>query len=253
MTEVEGLTQLESGSRADTTLLNLIKETPVLHSEIQKLPFDLIDLTERELERRCKPKREHRLLKISFWDEYRRAQRDEKNRFMVMENVYHGVCGRKYFYNHILRSPETLAWLITPPADEMLVQKELLRIGTKRLEEVLKLPFEETVYKTRPGRKGQAPQILEQKKVNVSLIKEVRAIVELLQNRVHGAVIQRAQNVNVNLTNQPPPVEPDVTLEDLEKMAKELARLEQRAQVIDADITPTQEEAGSHGGEETAS
>jgi hypothetical protein len=248
-TDEPQLDTLETGRRA-RSLLSLIKESPVLLEQVKNLPHELLDATERELERDVKPKKEHRLLKIAFWDEYKRAQRDEKYPHMVMENVYHGICGRLYFYQHILRKPPLLAWLITPPPDELIVQKELLRVGFKRLNEVLHLPFEEVTYKLKPGRKGQPPQMLEQKKTNVPLIKEVRAIVEMLQNRVHGAVIQRQQIEAAHLHKTVPAVLPtELTPEKLDQLSAQLDRLEKNADVIDGELSPTQDEDGSDDGE----
>lgn len=217
------LDALESGGQTDLSLMNLLKLCEEVTKAINNLPQELSELTERELEKKVKPNKDHRVLKISFWEEFRRAQRDRTKPRMIMENIYHGVCARAYFYNNVIRNPPLLAWLVTPPTDEMLVQKELLRVGYKKLARVLSLPFSETLYK-----KDRNGEIYEEKRTNVGLIKEVRAIVEMLQNRVHGAVIQRAQNVNVNIGDKPPQktLPAEVTLEQLDMLSAKLDKIE---------------------------
>lgn len=229
------LDELDSG-RSDISLMGLIKNAKEVVNAVQSLPHEVTDLTERELEKKCKPNKDQRILKIAFWDEYRRAQRDEKKPWMVMDNIYHGVCSKPYFYGNIIKNQMLLAWLVTPPTDELLVQKELLRVGYKKLARVLSLPFTETVHKF-----SKDGSHFEEERTNVGLIKEVRAIVEMLQNRVHGAVIQRQHSLVQNIGDKPPQkaIPAEVTLEQLDMLSAKLDKIEKgqgKGDVVEGEV-----------------
>lgn len=216
--------------RSPRSLLNMLKPAKDFVSAIKSLPPEKLEMSERELEAQVSPTREHRLLKIAFWDEYRRAQRMGRNQAMVLSNVMHGICGRSYFYTKVVGDPHTLAWLISPPVDEMIVQKELLRLGYNKLAEVLDLPFV-----TKTHQVGKDGKILINTKVNVGLIREVRAIVEQLQNRVHGAVIQRqqieAKTMSVNVTEKG-----EMSMDDLNRLARKLEDVMTKLPEIEGEV-----------------
>jgi hypothetical protein len=216
--------------RSPRSLLNLLKPAKDFLAAVKALPAEKLDMSERELEAQISPTKEHRLLKIAFWDEYRRAQRAGRTQAMVLGNVMHGICGRSYFYTKVVADPHTLAWLISPPVDEMVVQKELLRLGYQKLSEVLDLPFVDTIAKM-----GKNGQVFTTKRVNVGLIKEVRAIVEQLQNRVHGAVIQRqqieAKTMNVNVTEKG-----EMSMDDLNRLARKLEDVMTKLPEIEGEV-----------------
>lgn len=169
----------------ETSLFRLLNSCRVTQAAVGNLPIELLEKTEFELLR--KPDDRQRRLKISFWNEYRRCQRQGK-RAMVLNNIIYGVCGNWYWQNKVVKAPEVLAWLITPPTEESLVWQELLELGQNKLRKVLKLPLVEKRYW-----KDKTGEVHVEKRTNVSLVKEVRAIVEMLQNRLHGTVVQRQQ------------------------------------------------------------
>lgn len=233
-------------SRKDRSLWDLLHNASELQASIKALPAKLIEATERELAEKFCPTETHIRLKIAFWDEYRRASRD-KRAVMKIGNAVEGVCSRKFFYERIIPDPLAVAWLITPPPSENIVQKQLLQIGMRRLQEVLELPIMEE-FEVKDKKTQQMRTV---KKINVAVIKEIRAITEMLMNRVHGGVIQRAQvdqrslnlNVDAGKTADPQLTSGEPSLEQIEKL---ISRIETVTQVLPEsgviDVSPEEAE-----------
>lgn len=167
------------------SLFRLLNSCPATQKALSEIPLELLEKTEYELLK--KPDDVLRRLKISFWNEFRRCQR-VKTPTMVLSNVLFGVCSQWYWQRKVVAYPDVFAWLVKPPTAEMLVWQELLELGQKKLRRVLKLPLVEKRYW-----KDRAGEVHVEKRANVSLIKEIRTIVEGLQNRIHGSVVQRSQ------------------------------------------------------------
>lgn len=210
------------------SLLHLLKEAEAMVGAIRSLPEHLIGAPERELRRGYKPDTMMERLKIAFWDEYRAAIRAERN--MIVGNIVYGLCGKPYFYDKVVRNREALAWLIAPPPEELMVQRQLLQLGYKRLHEVLKLPFVDVTYRSMNGKNKVI------KTVNVSLIKEVRTVVQMLEDRIHGSVVHKQQieskSLNLNLTPESQQAEPK--MEDIDKMLRKLEQAKKIAKGLPA-------------------
>lgn len=190
---------------------------------IREIPALMLEKTEDEVLK--KPTTLERKLKISFWNAYKESQRQKRD-FINLSSVLHGVCGRNHWNNVILTKPNVLAWILKPPADEFLVWQELLQMGHKKLRKTLSLPLvEKRFWKDRTG------EIHIEKRANVGLIKEVRAIVESLQNRIHGSVVQRAETKSLNINVTPDaPMKP--VSEEMTEIKMLLARIEKAAKLL---------------------
>lgn len=140
------------------------------------------------------------ITKILFWDEYDRAVsfKDEMN----MENVWKPLVSYNWWNAQILNNPLHLAWLLTPPAEEALVRKEMLLLGMSKLREAIDLPLREKV-KTSVMENGKRKTVLIWR-TNVPLIREIHSIVKTMQDRVHGTLTQKhhvekkSLSINVN-------------------------------------------------------
>lgn len=186
-------------------------------------------LEERDLWKITKPTEVSSILKLSFWDEYNRAQ-DAGSR-MKISNIIRGACSRDFFYTNVMHNDKQFSWIITPPKDYMLNMRALHEKGVSKLNDVLDLPLLDG--------KGQP---------NVRLIGEVFKITQYLDQRIKGAIVQRfaiqQQNVNMNVAA---PLEA-TSLEDLEKLERGVAIAKAKAQgALPAAITIDVGEDGKEG------
>lgn len=208
------------GSRSLYRLLNGMRTT---QQAIRQIPSDLFEKTERELLR--KPDSTQMRLKISFWNEYRNARTHQNFTAMRLANVLHGICTPAYWYEKVCKDYEVLAWIITPPVSETVVWQELIQLGQDKIRRVLKLPLIEKRYW-----KDKYGEVHVEKRINVALIKEIRGIVEKLQDRMHGTVVQRqlieSKTMRVNVDATPKPKEMSAT-EEMAVLDKMISRIEQ--------------------------
>ena len=177
------------------SLRSLLGSCPATLAAIDAIPIELHEKTEYELVKH--PDDTLRRLKISLWNEYKRCVRNKLSE-MSLTNVQFGVCSRWWWQKNVTRFPDVLAWLIKPPTSEILVQEELLELGYRKLRRILKANLVEKRYwKDRTG------EVHVERRFNVTLAKEMRAIVEMLQNRLHGSAIQRqsieSKSLHVNV------------------------------------------------------
>jgi hypothetical protein len=133
---------------------------------------DLLQLTERKLEKLLEPDPTESRLRLRFWDEYSRAQ--EKGKRMLLAEVCRGVCSGDFWEKNILRDLKRVAYIINPPTNYIVTMEELLYKGLDRVREVLDLPIKDA--KGRP---------------DARLISEMVKIVQMLDQRVKGAIIQK--------------------------------------------------------------
>jgi hypothetical protein len=223
-------------------LLNLL-DGP-LRAAVEVLPDKYLMMTEKELKRHVDPDEVTCRLRIQFWDEYNQACDD--GRPMQICNIMRGLVYTEYFYSAILPDEKKLAWIIKPPADFLLAMRDLLYMGMERLREVLELPFVERVPlfdkdgKQRVDAQGR-PVFRES--VNVRLVAEVRAITTEMQNRVHGAVIQRmavqTQNQSLHVLASADPLG-DVPLptDALAALDAQLSKVSKRLEAAEALANP---------------
>lgn len=146
---------------------------------------DLFELSERRLERLCKPDDQLLRVKIHFWERYNHAR--ENNRKMQELETLHGYCHASYFLVNVERNPAMVAWFVHPPADYMSTMEALLFYGLDQMRRILKLPI-----KSKSG------------KYDNGLIGKKIQIIQMLDQRVKGSVIQKVaikQQVEVTDTN----------------------------------------------------
>jgi hypothetical protein len=197
----------------------LLEKSKNIREAILNLAPEYFEKTERELLQELGPKADQTLLrlKVSFWEEYRHAFR--QNRPMLIQNIIAGVCHNMTLQKAI-KDPLKLAYLICPPPQEIHVQKQIINVGLQKLLEAVQLPFWKETYSYEYNKHGKKV-VTHSIKVDTTLLREIHSIVRTMQDRVHGAVIQRAQiqskNMNVNVQKATPEnLEGEVDLDTLD-------------------------------------
>jgi hypothetical protein len=209
----------------DTTnplsVINMVEEG--VARGIMGIPPKYLKLTEKELRKEVKPDETLCRLKLSFWDEYARAQESKPKRKIHITKVTAGICLKEFFYEVVLRDPLKLVWVVTPPVDHMIQLREILDLGLNRLREMIQLPF---VYReVKVDKNGDVKKV---RKVDARVMAQVNNAVNTLLDRVHGAVMQKIavnqQSLNVNL-NKNEDVFDTASLESLDAMERKLNEL----------------------------
>lgn len=184
--------------------LEIIDNLDPIVETSKKIPHDLLYLSELSLEDKIRDRdngkidRTLGLVKLMFWDEYDRAIYSRSA--MNMDNVWKPLTSEAWWKINILKNPLNLAWVLTPPADQIIIKREMLNIGMARLREALELPIREKVKTTITGEDGEKKTVFIWQ-TNVPLLKEIHSIVKTLQDRVHGSVVQthHVKSLNVNM------------------------------------------------------
>lgn len=221
-------------------MINILPDIVV--AAVKRIPRDLLLQDEEKLKKHVQPSSTLNYLRLNFWLEYNRAQ--EMQKIMDMRVVLRGVARQGYFYEVVLKNPAMTAWMVTPPADYALVQRDILYSGLEKLQKALKMDLvttKETVIKMKNGK--ETKRIV--RTPNIAAISEVRKIVEMLSDRVQGAVIQKfavKQFGGLGVPGGaadpllPATYEPDA-LDKLQKLLEKTnATLEQAAGTSDAEV-----------------
>jgi hypothetical protein len=158
-------------------------------------------LDERQLEHRCAPNPKTKVLRVNFWNEYYAAIRE--GRKMSMMNVYRTVCTHVWFYTKLDRR-ESCVWMFRPTTDYNSFMEEQLHKGLQRIGEILALPIEVNG------------------KVSTPTANLILKTVQMVENRVKGAVVQKHEHKNLNLSLSADSVMP----KDLIELEKKIALLE---------------------------
>lgn len=128
---------------------------------------------------KCTPNPSDNRLRLKFWNEYERAQ--ESMEWMVVVHIYSGICSREYFFQKYMIEPYKMAWLLCPPANYLVITEEALQVGLEALRDILEQKL-----------------TLPNGRINVALGNLKLKIVELLDIRVKGAVVQKTMNLHVS-------------------------------------------------------
>lgn len=157
-------------------------------------------------------------IRLSFWHEQSMAQAE--GREISPSRVYSAFCGYHKF-RKLIAKPKIAAYIFTRPADDHVSLKRVLDKGYERLEEVLSLPL--VKYNGNP---------------DVALIKEVREIVKMVDNRLNGGVVQKIHqtSLNVNHNNGSSKGRRELTEEEIDKQLLELQKkMNPNSLVIEVD------------------
>ena len=210
------------------------------------LPEDIKDLLLRKavlnqaiedeevLRKRVKPSIVLNRLRLGFWKEYDYAQ--FKGKKMCLENIYRGVCSEEEFLN-ILETTRYGAWLLKPPTDYISNLEEALCTGINRLREMLEIPL----YEERHVKVGR-DEYVKQKVFDKGAAEILLKVVNMVDSRVNGAVVQRSISEVRNKTTIRKEVNVQGNNEEIniEKQIKEMERaiLEGGKRSKDLEVKP---------------
>lgn len=209
---------------------------PKVAAAIRRFSNDLLRMTEADLRRELKPDDMLCRLRLAFWDEYQRAHNlGEK---MVTKHIVSGVCSEDYFYKWILTDQLKMRWVCQVPKDYYLSMREMLDRGLDRLRDILELDFMEIKY-VKVGK----DQYQRQSVVNTKILSEIRAAVQMLDNRVKGAVMQKVaiqqQSLNYNINHEANDEDLGaLTLEQLSMLEEKLSAVDKRLTAAGAELLP---------------
>lgn len=125
-------------------------------------------------------KKRIKMYQIALWYEIDHALVAKKD--ITFERLYLGMANRQTYIKD-LKTPQVMAFMLRRPVGDQIKYKYLLDIGYERMEEVLEMDLLD--FKKRPI---------------IPLIKEVREIVKMIQDRLEGSPIQKIHESKVVTT-----------------------------------------------------
>lgn len=162
-------------------------------------------------------------LRLKFWTEFDRVQGNE-NPKMTMAHVFSGVCHKDYFYSHYIKNYSKLAWMLCQPTGYMIKAEEALEFGLEQLRDIL-------------GH-DHSPDGM---RIDTKLAAIKVKIVEMLDARVRGAVVQKTMNLNVSTKTIASEVQ-NLSMEELDKKLTELRRRDQSSRNVGTPIVEVESE-----------
>jgi hypothetical protein len=199
---------------------------------------ELFEMGERELYKRLKsdgkePDAMLNTIRLKLWMEYERCQAG-KGRKIEIFKVLGETCRNVNFEKFVLSRADRVAWLLCPPTTYKMKIEEALNFGLSRLREILDADAIEEFTDEDTGRKRVS--------VNVKLAELQTKIVNMLDNRVHGAarqvISQTTRSMNLNVEATPEMVGravEQIGADNLDREIKELERRERLALNLPAD------------------
>ena len=192
--------------RHDNTLLVKLKK-----ESVQKMIRE--GLNEEDFKQKFGHDKNYRVLRRlrhQFWNEFNIVCSNHAE-FLPAHRVYSGIMTKDAFYK-LMNDDFYAAFLLTQPQNVSLIQQDLLYEGYKHLEEVLEM----SIYDD----KGR---------VDNKLITHKIKIIEMLEDRLNGSVVQRTQgyveNVNRNEGTKPESEEQYLSLkEEVAKLKADLGK-----------------------------
>jgi hypothetical protein len=223
---------------------NLVERIHAAHKERP----DLFGKLEKELARQLRsesrtPAPVDNRIRLKFWTEYDRAQ-SEGDRFRTV-NVYGGLCPHELFYNYYLKDPCRVAWMLCMPTSYQVKMEEGLSFGLDELRDVLEEPH--TTQVDVKGPKGWVKKTV----VNTKLIEAKIKIVQMMDLRLKGGVVQKQLNIHATTKALGNMVQ-SASMEDLHKRLKELEHEKRKALHLPETESSEAGEAGGNlqaGGE----
>lgn len=225
------------------SLLNLLPAD--VGRRLIEVPTEMWAMSEDDFLTKYNPTDVDIRLKLKFWDEWQRALLTTGGVIQI-QTVYYGICTREHFYE-LIKIPHKLAFIVIPPTDYEMSLKELLYRGLRRIREIINLPivFDEPVfYKGQPVLDANGHAVV-RKRVDKGLVSEIRQVVTILADRVHGALVHRIElnqksiSLQASVSAQLPAGAPTDPLPTLQ--TDELTRIDAELDKINQKLLPADE------------
>lgn len=230
-------------------LINIVPES--WKKYIKAIPAKYFEMGEQKLENAVEPTANTCRLRMRFWDEYQRAQDNVK--MIQGSRVYYGIVPKEWFERTYLANPEALAWIMLPPKNYIVAMQEILDKGFDRFREIVRYPITQKIPVFSSGKPvfDENGKMVFKEVPNTAVMKEIVHIVELILNRVQGAVVQKLaikqQTETITLQGDPLANASMETLEALESRLASVTNLlegvSKKTEVIDGEA----QEASSEG------
>ena len=204
------------------------KSPDLLKKALDRIDKSYFEKSESELHDLVKPDRVLNLLRYQFWNEFNASM--EEGRLIRPEKICASVCTQAYLFRRVFRSPVMMAWLVTPPGDYLQISKEALETGVYRLREIFEMPLYDD--------KG---------KPNTSVANLMLKAIALLDSRVHGSPVQRAEikslevKAHTKIGGDVQRLVTEANMDEIEKQLKQLRNDDER-QALQLESQPKYEE-----------
>lgn len=183
---------------------NIINLLPARMAEMVEVMYqehpEYLNASEEMMFEITKPDSRTEMLRIAFWEEYFRAKNTDTK--IRMNYVFGGIIHATNWNRHFISNQKRLAWLMTPMTERMLSYKASLDQGRRTLRSLLSMKITD--------KKGN---------VDPKLAQVFLKAYEMLEGRVHGAVVQR---IDQRTQNIPVPKEVDSTEKRVEDIQEKL-------------------------------
>lgn len=207
-----------------------------LQRHVNELPDSYWEMCEEDL--RKEMTRKHRYqesfsvyhrIKISFWNEYDLAVTE--NRRMLAKNIFEGCTTQQFYHGLISSCPAFVVWMVTRSPVHKLKLAELGELSDERMLNILSV---NPIYTYQ-----------DVEKVDSKLATVQVKLYEIIQNRIHGSVVERqevhSKNFNMNLNqSQALQAAEDTALDSMEKILAKLKEVEEKRAALNSMRQPIQ-------------
>jgi hypothetical protein len=216
------------------SLINLVSDTVrrAIQSAFEKEPL-LFGMDERTLLKTLRAKKStptitDNRLRLNFWNQYDQTQARNAQE-MNFSAIVAGICSRQFLYDHYLKRPENVAWMLCMPSSYETVLEEGLQFGLEQLRDVLAL--DANVYLTDADGKVLKDEDGEPTIIgfNMKLLEMKAKITEMIHVRLKGAVASKQLTVHASLGQVNKQTEA-LTMDGLQQQLLELEKREKAAE-----------------------
>jgi len=144
--------------------------------------------SESAITRSAEPDFTDKCLRINFWQAYTRAQDTGKN--IHVNHIIAGVTTKNYFMHMVETEQNKLVYYLTPPKSYDIMQRQILDESLEKLRVVVTSDIYDEKVITKVNSDGTQDRTVV-KTINTKLVSEIRRITEMLQDRVHGTLVQK--------------------------------------------------------------
>lgn len=200
-----------------------------IQRKMLEIPDEYKNLDEPGLRKLIQPTATDNQLRISFWLEYDRVQREFAPK-MEMIAILRGIISEDYFYSRYVKDPKRLAWVLIPPKSYTVKLTEMLELGLERMRDILAMD---------PKESG---------KLNTKLLELQVKVAQAMDMRLNGAIAQKLEienkntNLNYQLRGTAQELSNLIESANMEEIDKKLESLRKKDLMLSKGVHPDPEE-----------
>lgn len=200
------------------SLINMIEKETYMHDRLVATQDEVAKMQGEQEFKYLLGKHKHfstlRRLRLQFWNVYNQAiNAPAKNAKMLLVSCHAGICSQP-FYKKLLDDDTVATFIFTQPHDIKVIQRDILYEGYKYLEEIMMLPI-----------------VNEDGAPNDKLIAHKIKIIQMMEDRLSGSVVQRTQGFIETAPAEASPKQIDDLRAEVERLKTGLGK-----QIEDADF-----------------